>query len=316
MPRSRRRSVGEGSIRKRSYTRRNGSKRVRYAAVVTAGWEGGRQKQLEGPLRATEAEAVADLKEMNRQKDEGVLNAADPTLAEYLDYWLGQIKPQDGAALERSRRQLSPKTYKGYVGDVKNHIKPGLGKVKLGKLEPVRVQAWQRGLEKDKSVFVARSAAATLSSACSRAVAWRLLQRSPFEGGAVMRPALPEKEADYWEPSEAARFITHPEVTGHPFYVGFYLTLNLGLRMGELRGLEHGDVVGLMNRRTSRERAPRSRPAPGGGRPQRADHDRAPEDEKQRPLHPVAGERGLATRRVARGAALAEGDDRLCLPQR
>ena len=251
MARKRRRSPGEGSIRKRTYTRSDGSKRVRYAALVTAGWQGGNQKQVEGPLRKTEREALADLKKLNRQKDEGTLQAEDPTLAEYLAYWLREVTPKP--ELETNRRQLSQKTFKGYRGDVKNHILPDLGHLKLSKLEPVKLQAWQRGVEEGKSPAVARSAAATLSSALTRAAQWRLIQSNPYKDGAVLRPVLPQVEAGYWEPSEAAAFISHERVMAHPFYLAFYLTLNLGLRLGELRGLQYQDVTTLPNRQTGQD---------------------------------------------------------------
>lgn len=250
MPRKRRRAVGEGGIRKREYERSDGSKRVRYSAIVTADWEDGKQKQIEGPLRKTEREALADLKELNRQKDDGKLGGEDPTLAEYLEYWLRQVEPKDDPALERNRRQISPKTFKGYRGDVKNHITPELGKLPLSKLEPVKLQTWQRKLERDKSPSVARSAASTLSSALSRAARWRIIERNPYQDGAVLRPVLPEKEAGYWEPSEAAKFISHEQVKDHPLYVAFYLTLNLGFRIGELRGLKWEDLMELPNRKT------------------------------------------------------------------
>jgi integrase len=253
MPRKRRRTAGEGGIRKRTYTRSDGTIRVRYCAIITTEWEDGLQKRAEGPLRRTEKEALQDLKELNRQKDEGILDGPDPTLAEYLKYWLEQIEPKADPALERSRRQISPKTFKGYQGDVKNHIVPQLGRLKLSKLEPVRLQSWQRKLEAATSPHTARSAAATLSSALTRATQWRIIDRNPYVEGSVMRPVLPEKEASYWEPSEAARFITHEAVKSHPLYVAYYLTLNLGFRMGELRGLKWEDITHLRNRRTGQD---------------------------------------------------------------
>lgn len=253
MPRKRRRTPGEGGIRKRTYTRSDGTTYVRYAAIITSEWEDGRQKRAEGPLRRTEKEALQDLKELNQKKDDGSLQTNDPTLAEYLEYWLEQVAPKEGRGLERNRRQLSPKTYQGYQGDVKNHIAPRIGRVRLSKLDPVKLQAWQRKLEQETSPYIARSAAATLSSALTRAVRWQLIDRNPYVEGSVMRPVLPEKEASYWEPSEAAKFITHEAVKSHPLYVAYYLTLNLGFRMGELRGLKWEDITHLRNRRTGQD---------------------------------------------------------------
>ena len=206
----------------------------------------GRQRQAEGPQRKTEREALADLRELNQRKHAGRLATEDPTLDEYLEYWLEQIEPVHGR--ETNRRQVSRKTWRGYSGDVANHITPALGRLRLSKLDPTRLQAWQRRVEKDHSAYVARSAAATLSSALTRAVQWRLIDRSPYADGAVMRPILPSNEASCWEPSETATFIRHEKVTKHPLFIAYYLTLNLGLRLGELRGLQWDDLVDLPNR--------------------------------------------------------------------
>lgn len=69
MPRKRRRSLGEGGVRKRQIKRADGSTYTRYSAILTTGWADGTQKRLEGPRRETEREALQDLKDLNRQKD-------------------------------------------------------------------------------------------------------------------------------------------------------------------------------------------------------------------------------------------------------
>ena len=246
MPRSRRRAPGEGSVVRRTRKRRDGSKRTRYQATITTGWADGRQQRLEGPLRETERQATRDLAELRRQQIIGVLPIDDPPLEDYLAYWLEQIEPTPGR--EANRQQVSRKTWRGYSGDVDNHIVPRLGWLKLSKLEPMRLQAWQRTLEREHSPYVARSAAATLSSALTRAARWQLMPRNPYTAGAVLRPTLPRAEASFWEPSEAGAFIRHETVTAHPLYIAYYLALNLGLRLGELRGLQWGDLVDLRDR--------------------------------------------------------------------
>lgn len=66
MPREKRRrgrAAGEGSIRRREVVRADGTRYRRYNAVITLGWLNGKQRQLEGPRRATEQEALADLRQ-------------------------------------------------------------------------------------------------------------------------------------------------------------------------------------------------------------------------------------------------------------
>ncbi len=241
------RANGEGCLRRRVRVRRDGSSYVRYSALVTIGYSpGGKQKQLEGPTRKTRSAAFAHLDRLRKERGERLFDAYTITVGDYLDHWLSQIAPND--ALSTSRRQLSAKTYRGYRGDVDNHIRPHLGTVKLRKLGHAAVQRWQNALELDKGSRVARNASATLSSALTKAVRWHLLLNSPYAGCAVERIAFLGYEADYWEPSEAKRFITADTTIRHPYFIAFYLALNLGLRISELRGLKWTDVEYHKNR--------------------------------------------------------------------
>ncbi len=245
------RANGEGCLRKRVRVRRDSSSYVRYSAVITTKCTlAQKQKRLEGPSRETREEALVDLEKLRETKTCGSFNSYTTNLGDYLDYWLSQVRPRETWAV--SRKQLAPKTYQGYRGDVEHFIRPALGNLKLGRLEPMALQRWQDRLEREHGPFVAKNASATLSSALTRAVRWRLLGESPFDKGAVSKIIVPWVEADYWEPSEAKRFITAEETRQHPYFVAYYLTLNLGFRMSELRGLMWQDITYLENRSTSK----------------------------------------------------------------
>ncbi len=245
------RANGEGCLRKRVRVRKDGSSYVRYAAVITTKFTPGRQqKRLEGPSRETRYEAFTDLEKLHETKTCGSLNAYTTNLGDYLDYWLSQVRPREACAL--SRKQLAPKTYQGYERDVEHFIKPALGSLKLSRLQPITLQYWQDGLEREHGLFVAKNASATLSSALTKSVRWRLLEQSPYEKGAISKIIVPWVEADYWEPSEARKFITAKETRQHPHFIAYYLTLNLGFRMSELRGLMWKDVEYLKNKGTGK----------------------------------------------------------------
>ncbi len=245
------RANGEGCLRRRVRVRRDGSSSTRYSAVITTECTStGKQKRLEGTSRETREEALTDLEKLRVVKSRGFPNAYITTLRDYLDYWLSQVRPRETCVV--SRKQLAPKTYQGYKRDVEHFIKPALGNLKLNKLEPITMQRWQDGLEREHGLFVAKNASATLSSALTRAVRWRLLERSPYEKGAVSKIVVPQVEADYWEPSEAKQFITAKETRQHPYFVAYYLTLNLGFRMSELRGLMWQDIEYLENKSTGK----------------------------------------------------------------
>ena len=144
--------------------RRDGSSYIRYSAVITTKCTlAQKQKRLEGPSRKTHEEAFADLEKLHKTKTCGSLNAYTTNLDDYLDYWLSQVRPRETWAV--SRKQLAPKTYQGYRGDVEHFIRPALGNLKLGRLEPIALQRWQDGLAREHGPFVAKNASATLSSA-------------------------------------------------------------------------------------------------------------------------------------------------------
>ena len=226
-----RRSHGEGSIRKRTLERKDGSTYTRYFAVVTSGYQqNGNQQRLEGPWRKTKPEANRDRKRLLSQLEQGILSqAGDTTLSEFLDYWL-----------EQRQHDLRYRSYEAYEGDARNHIKPSLGRYKLTKLTPLVVQTWQTKLLASSGEYVTRKARACLSAALAQAVQWQILPANPVDAVAAFK--MPDAEIRVWEPGEVKAFLEAAKE--HRLYPAYFLTLSLGLRLGELRGLKWEDIVG------------------------------------------------------------------------
>lgn len=98
---------GEGSIRKRTRARVDGLSYPRYSAVITTGYgSDGTQMRLEGASRNTQKEAFLALEKLRDAQKRGTLNGYT-TVADYLDYWLSQIRSKEGMT---SRRHLSYRT--------------------------------------------------------------------------------------------------------------------------------------------------------------------------------------------------------------
>ena len=230
---ARKRANGEGSIKIRNVKRKDGTTYKRYYAIITTGINPatGKPQREEGPWRKTNAEAKADLRQLLDRVEKGVVeDGGKSTLSEYLDFWL-----------EQAEADLRPRSMQAYRGDSKNHIKPRIGKVRLLDLTPIMVQHWQTALTKDSSAYVARKARACLSAALSQAVRWQLIPHNPCDG--ALNVKLPEHEAEIWETSEARKFLEAAK--GTRYYVALYLTLNLGFRIGEVRGLKWSDIIML-----------------------------------------------------------------------
>lgn len=223
------RAAGEGTIRKRNIKRKDGSSYTRWFAVITLQWTpDGEQKRIEGSWRKTQAEAKTDLKQLLEQLEKGQLNnTSSRNLSDYLDYWL-----------EQRKYELRPRSIQAYTTDAKNHIKPHIGHIKLNKLSPLQVQTWQSKLLETKGEYVTRKAKACLSAALNQALKWQLISSNPLTAVASIK--MPTPNISIWEPSEVKRFLKAAK--DHRFYSAYYTTLNLGLRIGELRGLKWSDI--------------------------------------------------------------------------
>ncbi len=94
----------------------------------------------------TPEEADQHKKKIEYQMSIGIyIDVSKMTFGEYLDYWLKHHGPK-----------LGPKTLESYEGEIKNHIKPGLGKIKLAKLAPLHLQEFYSHLQLEGKANVRR----------------------------------------------------------------------------------------------------------------------------------------------------------------
>lgn len=124
---ARQRANGEGTV----YPRKNKQgKVIGYRASYWVHTTNGlKRRYVSGK---TKTEALGALRRATTERDSGlVFEAEDITLAEYLHRWLnGPVKTKN----------LKPITVEQYQQQVRVHIVPSLGRVKLGKLSPELVQ--------------------------------------------------------------------------------------------------------------------------------------------------------------------------------
>src|SRR5215212_11004430 len=123
-PKRRRRGHGEGACFKR--------KDGRWAATLELGWQG--TKRLRQTFYGrTKRETLDKLAEGRARLLTGLpLSTSRQTVNDYLDAWLRDIvKPN-----------AKPNTYKAYEVKVRLHLKPGLGRLQIGRLSPQHVQAY------------------------------------------------------------------------------------------------------------------------------------------------------------------------------
>lgn len=152
-----------------------------------------------------------------------------PTLGEFLEYWLTQsVKPR-----------LRPLTHAGYQVNVRKHITPTLGTIKLDRLTPQHVQEMlTERLAAGLSPKTIRYVHQVLRSALGVAKRWELVDRNVAT--LVDPPRAKRAQIRPLEPVDARRFLE--SVRGDRLEALYSVALALGLRQGEALGLRWQDI--------------------------------------------------------------------------
>ncbi len=233
---AKRRSNGEGNIRKRKDGRWEG----RYTAGINP--ENGKQI-FKNVLGKTQAEVKEKLKKV--LADSLKLDLAKQgkyTVGTWMDVWFENVA-------KVKVRPSSHQTYKGYID---NHIKPSIGKIPLEKLTTMELQKFYRKLltssrverieakhqPKGLSAKTVRNINQVISSAMDFAMAQKIISENPCR--AVALPKIEHKEMQTIPAEQLHAFLTEAKATG--VYEMYYIELATGLRRGELLGLKWEDI--------------------------------------------------------------------------
>ena len=217
---AKKRGNGEGSISRR----KNGGWMAQYA-VYTA--EGRKRKTLYGKTRA---EVAAKLAEALSGREGGLtFDANNMKLDDYLRLWL----------TDSVRDSVRPVTYEGYARQVRNHLTPTLGPIKLRTLTPAHL----RGLYRDKldsglSPRTVQYIHVTIHKALKQALNDGLVPRNVAE--AVKPPQVRREEIQPLTPEQTKRLVEF--VSEDRLEALYVLAVTAGLRQGELLGLKWEDV--------------------------------------------------------------------------
>lgn len=233
---AKRRSNGEGSIRKR----RDGRWEGRYTAGINP--ETGKQvfKNVLGKTQAEVKEKLAKALAENQKLDftkQGKYN-----VAQWMDEWFENV-------CKIRVRPSSHQTYRGYID---RHIAPSIGKIPLEKLGAMDLQKLYRKLltdgrvartesrnqPKGLSAKTVRNINQVISSAMDFAVAQRILAENPCK--AVALPKLEHREMQTIPAAQLVAFLDEAKASG--VYELYYIELATGLRRGELLGLKWEDI--------------------------------------------------------------------------
>ena len=236
MASSKKSAAGCGNIRKK-VVKKNGKEYPYWEARYTVGYDPGTGKQIQKSITGkTQKEVAQKLKELTAALDAGTYIAPNKTtVGQWLDTWqaeyLGAVK-------------LS--TVSSYQATIKNHIKPGLGAIKLESLTTQDIQEFYnsrlKGDEKREplSPKTVKNIHGVLHKALHQAMLNGLIRNNPSDA-CVLPKAIKKKVKPLNEEQIAALL---KALKGHKYENLILTALFTGLREGEVCGLQW-DCVNL-----------------------------------------------------------------------
>lgn len=240
-----RRGNGEGTVYQRKVDGR---------WVGAASLEGGSRKYVYG---STQRETREKLKELQRQVDGGqpITSGRGTSIEAYLEQWI------TGTLASRVQSgRLKASTADSYADIARRHIVPGLGRVHLDKLTPVRLREWLTAKQTETSArgrpLSSRTVAychAVLRKALADAVRDELIGRNVAL--LVEPPVVRRSERKPLTKAEAKKLLETMADDCHRTL--WLLMLGVGLRRGEALGLRWDDVdldAGIIRVRRSLQR--------------------------------------------------------------
>jgi len=224
------------TARKRAGKRGNGEGSVyqragdgRWVAMIDLGYGEGRRRRRYFYGR-TRAEAARKLRAALDARDTGQLIAAGScTVTEWFTTYMRDV----------AKPRVRPLTYERYARDVRLHIEPAIGRVRLDKLQPAHLVAlYNAKRAAGLSPNSIRHLHAVIRRALAVAVRWRLVAVNVAT--LVDSPTVPHHEVVPLSVAEAHRFLA--AARGDRMAARWAVGLALGLRQGETLGLQWDDV--------------------------------------------------------------------------
>lgn len=202
----------------------------RWHARVTMGVRADGRPDRKHLTRSSKSDLDRAVRALERSRDTGqyVWTESDPTIAQWLEHWLGSVLPMS----------VRWKTLSTYRSQMRVHVIPALGAIRLSTLRPETLeQHYRRLLDSGASPAVVHAVHRVLRSGLNEAVRRQRLATNP---AMIARP--PRVPAQEIEPltTEACMAVLHAAAQRRNA-ARWSVALSLGLRQGEALGIEWSD---------------------------------------------------------------------------
>jgi len=224
---------GAGNIRKKTILR-NGQPYTYWEARVTVGRDPGTGKQLRRSFSGkTQKEVREKMQAAAVAVNEGdYFEPSKMTVGQWLDTWAAEYL-----------NSVKPRTVESYKANIKQHIKPAIGALRLSALSAVDIQRLYNGLKnkRDGTPLSAKSKKnvhGTLHKALEKAVSLGYIRHNPAD-----KPDLPKVKKAEIKPLADEEMVSFLRaIKGHKYEVVYVVTLFTGMREGEVLGLTWDNI--------------------------------------------------------------------------
>lgn len=200
----------------------------KYSIVVDVGRDHKnkrKQKWFSGYEKKKDAEK--DLPNILKNLEKGYKNPADMTLEKYFTQWL-----------EKKKKTVAPGTYEHYESYMRKHIIPGLGTIKIKKLDEDHIEYFMEEVdEKDLSQRSKKHIYVILNNALSDGKRQGI--RTDIMSD-ISAPKVDKQEIEHWTQKEVHQFLGSLKSKNHAMPI--IIALATGMRRGEILGLKWSKV--------------------------------------------------------------------------
>lgn len=201
-----------------------------YAVLNIVGTDGKRKQKwisTDLAIKGNKKRAAKILEKLLEEYDERNISYDNVLLTDYLNDWIKRVK-----------NNLEPSTYRGYMGNLKNHILPYFNKrrIKLIELKPYHLEdfyAYLMSDEKKLSAQTVRHNHRIISKALNDALRHEIIKSNPAQRASV--PKIKKYIGTFLNPEQLQKLVTLFQGTEIEYAVAFIVTY--GLRRSEALGL-------------------------------------------------------------------------------